>query len=405
MSDHSHFEELTALAGGGYLTDKECDELRRHTSICAECQEAQSEFTELTRLALPLTRSPLHEFVDQVKTRPEAGFRERFLQRARLEGIALSRNIERPPRRRGYVLFAFAGAAFATLIIVGAFYSTHISAQPGSWEVAQMQRQLGDLQGENNALKGRLTSAGGSLFQQEQEIQHLRAELESSTNTAANYRRDLEQVRTVSDRTASGNAQLLDELQNREKLLESEKVELTRLNESRAQDRASAVAQQFQISQLSEQLRVANADLDLERQLASAGKDVRELMGARQLHVVDVRDTDPSGKVSKAFGRVFLTEGKSLIFYAFDLNENTVANAKRSFEVWGQKEGKTSSTRSLGFLYADDKAAKRWALKVDNPELVNEIDSVFVTVEPAGGGTKPSGQRMLYAYLGEANHP
>jgi hypothetical protein len=188
-------------------------------------------------------------------------------------------------------------------------------------------------------------------------------------------------------------------------LLAEAKTELARVNETRAQDQASAVARQFRISQLSEQLRVANADLDLERQLAKAGKDVRDLMGARQLHVVDVRDTDPSGKASKAFGRVFLTEGKSLIFYAFDLNENRVANAKRTFEVWGQKEGKTSTTHSLGFLYVDDKAAKRWALKVENPELVKEIDTVFVTVEPANGSTKPSGQRMLYAYLGDANHP
>jgi hypothetical protein len=121
--------------------------------------------------------------------------------------------------------------------------------------------------------------------------------------------------------------------------------------------------------------------------------------------VVDVRDADSSGKASKAFGRVFLTEGKSLIFYAFDLNENRVANAKHNFQVWGQKEGKASSTHSLGFLYVDDKAAKRWALKVQNPELVKEIDTVFVTVEPAGGATKPSGQHMLYAYFGEANHP
>ena len=43
-------------------------------------------------------------------------------------------------------------------------------------------------------------------------------------------------------------------------------------------------------------------------------------------------------------------------------------------------------------------------LRVENPELVKEINSVFVTVEPAGG-KQPSGQKMLYAYLGEANHP
>jgi len=59
----------------------------------------------------------------------------------------------------------------------------------------------------------------------------------------------------------------------------------------------------------------------------------------------------------------------------------------------------------LGFLHVDVKAQGRWVIKVENPELVKEISSVFVTVEPAAGGKQPSGQKMLYAYLGDANHP
>jgi hypothetical protein len=59
----------------------------------------------------------------------------------------------------------------------------------------------------------------------------------------------------------------------------------------------------------------------------------------------------------------------------------------------------------LGVLHVDAKAAGRWVLKVENPELVNQISSVFVTVEPTAGGKQPSGQKMLYAYIGQANHP
>jgi hypothetical protein len=53
----------------------------------------------------------------------------------------------------------------------------------------------------------------------------------------------------------------------------------------------------------------------------------------------------------------------------------------------------------------DAKAQGRWVLKVDNPELVKEIGSVFITAEPMTGAKEPSGRKMLYAYLGEANHP
>jgi len=47
--------------------------------------------------------------------------------------------------------------------------------------------------------------------------------------------------------------------------------------------------------------------------------------------------------------------------------------------------GKNTS-RSLGFLRVDAKAQGRWVLKVENPELVKQINSVFVTLEPAAGG-------------------
>jgi hypothetical protein len=78
---------------------------------------------------------------------------------------------------------------------------------------------------------------------------------------------------------------------------------------------------------------------------------------------------------------------------------NAVSKSGRRFR------GGKNSARSLGFLRLDAKSQERWVLNVENPELVKQISSVFVTVEPAGGGQQPDGQKMLYAYLGDANHP
>jgi hypothetical protein len=199
--------------------------------------------------------------------------------------------------------------------------------------------------------------------------------------------------------------QLLDESRNQEKLLADARDEAARISQLRVNDEATLAQEQLRIADLSNRLRVANATIDMERQLAAQGKDVRELMASRELHVIDVRDTDPNGNPGKAFGRVFLTEGKSLTFYGFDLNEGGVLNAKSSFQVWAVPEGNMNSSRSLGILRQDPKAQGRWVLNVANPELVKDINSVFVTVEPAAGGKQPSGQKMLYAYLGPTNHP
>jgi hypothetical protein len=99
-----------------------------------------------------------------------------------------------------------------------------------------------------------------------------------------------------------------------------------------------------------------------------------------------------------------LTEGESLTFYGFDLSEDRVANAKYGVRVWAVPENGQKSALSLGFLRADAKAQGRWVLRVESPQIVKAMSSIFVTVEPASGGKQRDGQKMLYACLGEANH-
>jgi C4-dicarboxylate-specific signal transduction histidine kinase len=79
---------------------------------------------------------------------------------------------------------------------------------------------------------------------------------------------------------------------------------------------AGLIESQLRIRDLTAQLAEKSSALEREKELLAAGRDVRELMASRNLHIVDVFDTDPKGKTRPAFGRIFLTEGKSLIFYA-----------------------------------------------------------------------------------------
>jgi myosin heavy subunit len=262
---------------------------------------------------------------------------------------------------------------------------------------------------EANRLKQEKEAMAASLAQREQElaarqkeISELRGQLGSALRTAESYRREGEQQGVRLEHSTSQTAQLADELQNREKQLAASTEEIAHINQLRATDKASLEAEQARIKEISDQLRIADATLDMERQLSSEGRDIRALLVARQLHVVDVRDTDANGKPSQAFARVFLTEGKSLMFFAFDLNEANTLSAKARFQVWGEQLGKKGSVRSLGVLSVDDKAQNRWALKVENPGALSEINSVFVTISPQGSSN--SGQRLLYAYLGEPNH-
>jgi hypothetical protein len=405
MIDHSHFEELAALEAGGFLSDEELIELREHTQVCSGCQKAEEEFSRLVHSGLPLTISPVREFLDKVKIRPDSNMRPRFLRRARLEGIAFSPAVDEPIRTNGrrIGLFTASGAALATAVIIAVLHGPY--RRPESRESLQVQEQINQLKQENAALTANLSQSSESVAVDQREIQNLHTQLGNASSTAEILRRNSEQARGDAERSSTSNAQLQDESRNNEKLLAQAKDEAARANQLRSNDIASLVEQQARITELSDKLRVASATLDLERQLTAEGRDIRELLAARQLHVIDVRDTDANGNPGKAFGRVILTEGKSLTFYAFDLNENKGADAKRNFQVWAVPDADTNSAQSLGFLRVDAKAQGRWVLQVDDPELVKKLKSVYVTSQPANGSKQASGQKMLFAYLGQANHP
>ena len=192
----------------------------------------------------------------------------------------------------------------------------------------------------------------------------------------------------------------VDQLRGSELRLSGMTSELTRLQAGHTADMELIASQRFNLRDLSDRLNAQSDTIARERKMLVADLDIRELMGARNLHIVDVSDVDPKGKTNAPRGRVFYTEGKSLIFYAFDLKDGA------TFQAWGQREARAESAQSLGIFYVDDKKQNRWVLKFDNPKVLAEINAVFVTVEPPGGSLKPTRQKMMYAYLNDtANHP
>jgi hypothetical protein len=113
-----------------------------------------------------------------------------------------------------------------------------------------------------------------------------------------------------------------------------------------------------------------------------------------------------TGKTQKPFGRVFYTKGKSLIFYAYDLDQQPGVKLASTFQAWGRKGIDQQQDINLGIFYQDDQNKKRWILKSNDPVTLTQIDAVFVTVEPNGESSKPSGKPLLFTYLRlTPNHP
>src|SRR5262249_2995633 len=200
--------------------------------------------------------------------------------------------------------------------------------------------------------------------------------------------------------------QLADKLEEAERTIREMTGEVRSLREGRLKDAFLIANHKSRLDERTEQMREQDEALARQKTLLAADRDIRDIMTARNLHIVDVSDNDSKGRTRQPVGRIFYTENKSLIFYAFDLNDKRVLNANYAFQAWGYRGANDQTARSLGFFYVDDQKQKRWALKFDDPRLLQQIDAVFVTIEPPGGSKKPTGEKLLYAYLkGKTNHP
>jgi len=435
MSKHEQYEELCTLAMIGEVSAAEMQDLRQHLSECADCREQYREFTQFLLPQLSISSDNDATFETGYSTADRDRLRKNFLASAQKKGRAFSEAAIRgttdtaaPPvtpavsiHAPRYVFrYRWAMAASIAVLLFGSGYGTYLvlvqrgpasnhratdttaAPQPGNADhgTNAARDTVERLQATNteNAktiadLQQRLSAAVAELQEAQHSLQSSQAG-QSALQNQLNQKNG--QIATLEAQT-QGSQQSVTELRSQVAQLQQ------RVNDSQA----TVAANELRIRDLNEQLGSQSASLDRERQMLSVGRDVRDLMGARNLHIIDVHDANGIGKDRKSFGRIFYTEGKQLIFYAFDLDDKRVMNASYSYAAWGERLGQPGSVKSLGILYVDDKAQRRWSLKVDDPHQLSEINSVFVTLEPrAGEGAKPQGKRILFAFLGgEANHP
>jgi hypothetical protein len=432
-SHSEYFEELCALVASGQVSEQEFVELRDHMQHCAHCRSALADFTDLLHYKLPLANpDPMNSFRLTGVFSENSSYRERFLTRARKQGLVVSDKPLGDTARSRWRVWFLPGPASAPLaisatalllVIVGILgYSLRQSNaryRTLAAELAAMSRQIIPQSGA-----GRGSERGSSLDQAPASPAATPSKTDSelvkaregyvAAETLAQARQEQLQAATAElqasrahlEEASNSQKQLLSELSESKQVAVRVNGELQNLRESRSKDAMTIATQDLEIRQLSEKLTAQTESLERERTLLAAGRDIHDLMGARNLHIVDVIDVDSKGKDRRPFGRVFYTEEKSLIFYAFDLGDRANVKRNTSFQVWGARGPAQSPAESLGIFYVDDQKQNRWVLKFEDPRILAEIDSVFVTVEPPGGSAKPTGRKFLYAYLkANPNHP
>jgi len=423
MLRHEHYQEICAVASIGQATGQELAELNEHLTVCPECRHRYSDFMAMQASQYASrTDEPQIDATETLGCIDSPLLRKRFMERAESEGITFSpieaeepeRLPSRPAGRPHWLSLQLAMAVllvtFGTLL--GRFIvngrlprvptsDSHLNAQLVTpKEVQDLMAKVSELQTENRGLTTDLNTARTNFVRLSSRLN----EVEASSTKSDEDRLHLSSAMREREETI---ASLEDQLNQAKAGAAELRADLEKAAATSTENQNALVESRIRVQELTEQLADESKALDQEKEMLTAGRDIRELMAARNLHIVDVFDTDPKGKDRPAFGRIFLTEGKSLIFYAYDLSDVRVQDAGYHYRVWGKREGQNQHARSLGIFYSDDKSQKRWVFQYDDPKVLREIDSVFVTLEPPNtNSNQPRGEKLLYAYLrGQANHP
>jgi Putative zinc-finger len=382
---HEEYLKLCALSTSGSLSDEEQQKLREHLAVCATCREAMKQFETVVDHGIPaLARdlgdpSPREDSSFSVDRAEKSFFKRLSEEEKKLHSrfadgepwlsplvIRQSRNF-----RRNYERYYFWLPTAAVLLLCASLGI--VAYRTGMYrgvEVGRREQQnpvvprglepaLATASHERDAANAQLAERGKAIATLQRELaqrkdKNAKLRESQSEEQATLHTQDEQhtQLTQEKDRLAKQTAEDGAELE----------AKLNRLEAQRSEDAIWAASLEAKVAELSRSLQEEERSKAEENDLLEKNRDIRELMGARDLYVAEVHDVARTGETEKAFGRVFYTEGKSLIFYVYDLNEQPGIKEASTFQAWGRRGPDWTQAYKLGMFYEDNAAKKRWVM-------------------------------------------
>ena len=427
---HEYFERLSALWAANQTSSEEECLLAEHAQSCSACRQAMEQYRQIVVQTYGETGSP----VGSSGVASEPGV-ERLRAKERLFTDLKSRVLLPAPDKiraaagngkvkpRGQIrqpILSWAGWAVAAVVLLGVavgasqYRLTEKRSREVETKATAIEKEIEELHRELARTQNELHEAVVRAAPDEnRKLEDLKAANEA-------LRQNLANAEVARQRDASDNAELRDHLRMLKSsldVLQAEKAN-TEVEKAGLSDRIASLTAEARKSQ-DEMTRIAarNDELSqqafsqvryLERQqkLLATDHDIRDILGSRSLRIIDVYDVTSQGEFEHPFGRIFYREGQSLIFYAFDLDQQRGLKRGAIFQAWGQKGEGKEDPLNLGAFYMDDPSQNRWVLKVDDGRALAHVEYVFVTDGSRKEGNRPKGKPLLSAFLRKTpDHP
>jgi len=431
MRPHEEFLELCAVSTTGELTGDEQARLKEHLATCAECREALHEFEAAANIGAPLLSSVFAptDLEGEKSTNGEVPIANRQASSQEAVGetgagkvgrtLAFAHRNENVPTQVNwnYVWLSLAAAVLLTVALGLYSYeagtrhaapAAQVQAPPpnDTGKIDSLEQQLSDAGHEREVLRGELVGRDHQIAELQRQIAAQTSALNDAKATQAGLARSLQSAVNDKQQISQQQAVANQSLATAQASLLKVQAELAATHQQQDQDEGRTGKLELQIASLNDELKQSESTVEKQTELLDDDRDIRDLMGARDLYIAEVYDVARDGATQKPYGRIFYTKGKSLVFYAYDLDQQPGVRNAATFQAWGQNGPDQQQALSLGVFYQDNGAKKRWVLKSDDPHTLEQINAVFVTVEPNGGSHKPTGRPLLFASLRiEPNHP
>ena len=194
MPEHEQYEDLCALAAGGLLEAADFVDFQAHMKECSQCRIDYQEMSDLVTRELPQTEGSFRQKRAEMRAKPLEYSRQRFLRRARSEGVVFSPEAMTPARSGAWYFrpVTLLAPVVALVILAVGLEVYHFRATPDSAQAnySAAAQQIAELKRENAALGASRSQLNESLAAEQLEIQNLHARLEGVTATAQSLRRD-----------------------------------------------------------------------------------------------------------------------------------------------------------------------------------------------------------------------
>ncbi len=427
---HDEFVELCALSTSGELTAEELRRLAAHLAVCSSCRERKKQYESVVSQVIPKL-TPDSQVAEYDPSWSEARAEASLFQRKAdeeqtdpdqggAEGDSISKVVCRVPLSatqstwRNVWMLCAAGLLLCIALGVSAFQvgmrrgaeTAAVVTPPSPKNQTDIEQKLSDAGHEREILQSQIDVRDKQVGDLRHQLEQQLAETEKLRIARSQIAKEPANSQPASQQLIQEKAELSQKLDAATSRAQSLQEKLDSLERQSSDDKHHADVLEAKLADLNHLLHDRETTIDQQQELLSDDRDIRELMGARDLYVVEVYDVEKSGKTRKPYGRMFYTKEKSVVFYAYDLDQQKGLQDASTFQAWGRRGADWKQALNLGIFYVDNASKKRWVLRFDDPKVLAQIDAVFVTIEPHGGSQKPTNKPLLFAYLHmDPNHP